>query len=180
MPRLVRPHIPVEVQCRVAMKGLGEIWPDQVIRDWKPASLTSLRDLLKTKLAEVLRCKFDELRLDHDPALGVRKKVFRKGVHVDYVPMANDPEHLFYRPHGPQHAGSHDVKTRIRGDRGQFSDVTLIKRERRRERKRDRRPRSGKAVPTFKAAVRKPRKTKWPKRPLRGSGRWPKPKEKKR
>jgi hypothetical protein len=51
-----------------------------------------------------------------------------------YEPDANDPEYLVYRPHGAQHAGSHDVKTRIRGEHGQFSDIAMIKRQRRRER----------------------------------------------
>ena len=82
-----------------------------------------------------------------------------------YIPDANDPEHLFYRPHGAQFAGSHDVKTRIRGDHGQFSDLALIKRERRRQKK---------ATPakrdfTFRTNKSK-LKRKWPKRKTN----WPK------
>jgi hypothetical protein len=41
---------------------------------------------------------------------------------------------LNYLPHRTEFEESHDVKTRIRGPHGQFSDVALIKRQRRRER----------------------------------------------
>jgi hypothetical protein len=149
MARLYRPAVPVEVECRVLLRQLGEMWPDKVIKErrWRPGDsdlkglgvfiprgLGALRDELKERLAELLNCKIEELRLDHDPPLGARPKT-GEGKRTRYTPDANDCEYLFFRPHGTQHANSHDTKTRIRGDRGQYSDIALIKRERRRQRR---------------------------------------------
>src|SRR6185369_1150215 len=53
---------------------------------------------------------------------------------VRYVPDANDPANLKYRPHGAQFDGTRDAQNRTRGEHGQFSDIALIKRERRRTR----------------------------------------------
>ena len=172
MARLYRPYVPLEVRCRVAMKALGELWPDQLLEEMG-ASKTLLTMLL-TKLAAVLVCDVTDLRLDHDPPLGLRPQERRGlGRKTYYVPDANDPEHLFYRPHGTQFAGSHDVKTRIRGDRGQFSDVTLIKRQRRRDRK---------AKPVKRRSGSRPKlKVKWPKgRKLQSRNTWPKKQTKRR
>jgi len=130
MPRLLRPHIPVEGRVRVVLRQLGELFPDGVIDDAHACSL-GLRHVLEERLmrmAELLACAVADLRLDHDPALGARKKVFKKGVHVGYIPDANDPEHLFYRDHR-----SHLVKTNIRGLHGQHPDRVLIKKHRRYE-----------------------------------------------
>lgn len=114
-------------------------------------------------------CDRSELRLDHDPPLALRPQ-HRKGLgrKTYYVPDANDPEHLKYRPHGPQHDGSHDVKTRVRGDHGQFSDLALIRREKRRLGKAERKPKPkwakrGKKSTTAKARFARG-KTRWPKR----------------
>jgi hypothetical protein len=137
MARLYRPHVPVEVKCRVVLRQLGEMFVDQVLADARTAKM-SLGSLLAGRLsvlADLLKCEIAELRLDHDPPLAAREIVKTNGRGQNYYkPMANDPEYLNYRPHGAQHEGSHDVKTRIRGDHGQFSDVALIKRQRRRER----------------------------------------------
>jgi hypothetical protein len=181
MPRLYRPAIPVEVKCRVLLRQLGEMWPDKVIDANRPRrdagymvgvvglrgrSLGRLLTELLERLADLLHCKIEDLRLDHDPALGTRQQ-FKNGLGkvIRYVPDANDPEHLRYRPHGAQFEGSHDVKTRIRGDHGQYSDITLIKRERRRNRKKTV-EKSGKRTSNFskpmKSAVKK--KFRWPKR----------------
>lgn len=137
MPRLLRPAIPVEVKCRVVLRQLGEMWIDDVIRsnrfvlrDHRKRSLGRLLSEKLTALAELLRCEVKDLRLDHHPALATRKKVFRKGVHVDYVPKANDPEHLIYRE-----AHAHHIKTNVRGDGAQHSDRVLIRKERRRLKK---------------------------------------------
>ena len=173
MARLYRPPIPLEVKCRVVLAQLGEMFPDDVIEAYR----RRLRVLLTTKLAALatlFECEMSELRLDHDPALALRvQRAF--GKKVRYVPDANDPEYLFYRPHGAQFTGSHDVKTRIRGDHGQFSDVALIKRERRRQR-RELKPakKASKLAPTSvsrpKARLPKP---KWPKRTFpKRSKRW--------
>lgn len=131
--RLFRPHIPLEVRCRVALRQLGEMWPDRLI-DENAGALGKLLAFKLVMLGCLLQCEVKDLRLDHDPPLGARAKR-GTGKNTRYTPAANDHEHLFYRPHGTQFAGSHDVKTRIRGDHGQYSDVVLIKRERRRKKK---------------------------------------------
>lgn len=180
MPKLYRPHIPVETKCRVALRQLGELWPDLVIEEHRAKSSASymakvgvppgrsLGRLLEqslARLAELLGCNVSDLRLDHDPPLGARPRE-RKGLgkKTYYVPDANDPEHLFYRPHGPEFEGSHDIKTRVRGDHGQHPDRVLIKRERRRER----------AVQPVKRHVRVPAKNKvWRGRALQSPNQWP-------
>lgn len=137
MPRLLRPHIPLEVRVRVVLRQLGEMWPDDVIRIHEHAR-SPMKHLLAVRLAvlaELLQCTVKDLRLDHDPALGAREKVYRRGEHVGYLPAANDPEHLRYRPHGAEFQGSHLIKTNVRGDGAQYPDRVLIKRNRRRERK---------------------------------------------
>lgn len=134
MARLYRPHIPLSVKVEVARRQLIERGDRARVRYPTPAKhlplYKQLAHMLGT-LAESMLCEVKDLRLDHDPPLGAREKT-GEGRGTVYTPDANDPEHLFYRPHGAQFAGSHDVKTRIRGDHGQFSDVALIKRERRR------------------------------------------------
>lgn len=164
MARLFRPAIPVEVKCRVVLRQLGEFFPEDVLmahrfvpRDHRKRSHGRLLSEKLAALAELLRCEVSELRLDHDPPLGARQRK-GEGKNTIYMPDANDPEYLRYRPHGAQHAGSHDVKTRIRGDHGQYSDIALIKRERRRQRNKP----AKKSSILAKSAVRK--KYRWPKR----------------
>jgi hypothetical protein len=156
VPRLYRPAIPTHVKCRVALRAVGEIWVDEAIKAHH-GGLGAFLDQLLFKLAGLLGCEVKDLRLDHDPALALRKRR-GEGKNTVYTPAANDPEFLRYRPHGTQFAGSHDVKTRIRGDNGQYSDIVLIKRERRRNKKRN------------KTSVSRPKlrgpKRKWPSRPF--------------
>jgi hypothetical protein len=139
MTRLYRPHIPLATKIAVAERQAKEypclLWGHYLVVDWTGNQRRQLESLLSI-LAKAFGCEIKELRLDHDPPLGARPLMHkRKTGTVVYSPDANDPEHLFYRPHGTIHANSHDVKTRIRGDHGQFPDVTLIKRERRRQRR---------------------------------------------
>jgi hypothetical protein len=169
MARLYRPSIPVEVKCRVALRQLGEMFIDAVIEADRPrpgdaymkgikafVPRRGLGVLLAEKLAvlaELLNCKIEDLRLDHNPALGARQRR-GEGKHTVYMPVANDPEYLIYRE---KHA--HHIKTNIRGDGAQHPDRVLIKRERRRTSKNS-------------AKVKKP-KRKWGSRPLRSASRWP-------
>ena len=133
MGKLLRPHVPLVVRCEVAARQLG--WNE-------PAFLVGMHSLgyarllerLLPQLAIKLKCGVSDLRLDHDPALGAREKVFKRGVHVDYIPAANDPDSLRYRPHGPEFEGSHIIKTNHAGDHGQHPDRVLIKKQRRIER----------------------------------------------
>lgn len=158
MPRLYRPPIPLEVRCRVALKAHGTMWPDDLIAEVKKArGLGKWLSGMLAELAGLLGCEVRDLRLDHDPPLALRKRK-GDGNKTIYSPPANDVEFLFYRPHGAQFAGSHDIKTRVRGDHGQYSDLALIKRERRRNKRN-------------KKGDKKRRK--WRSAPLRGANRWP-------
>lgn len=174
MARLYRPVVPLEVKCRVALGQLGETAIDKIIADNQPRrdagymvgvvglpgrGLGRLLAHLLERLAESKECKIEDLRLDHDPPLAARKQK-RKGLgrKVYFTPDANDPAHLFYRPHGPEYAGSHLIKTNVRGDHGQHPDRVLIKKARRAER-----------------GPKPKRRTKpWPKgRKIRSRSSWP-------
>ncbi len=167
--KLLRPHIPLEVRCRVAARQLG-LRPD-LEGDKRMGRLGLLLDAYLQMLATELGCEVSQLHLDHDPALGAREKVFSGlGRHVNYKPEANDPEFLVYRE---RHA--HHIKTNVRGDGAQHPDRVLIKKQRRREKLVDRLP-IGKELkrynksPTLVTKVKKA----WPKRKLRSASRWPK------
>lgn len=173
MPRLLRPSIPIIVRCRVVLRQLGEMFPDQVIREnmFAPRDhrRLSLGRLLAEKLivfAATLNCEVKDLHLDHDPALAAREKVFKKGKHVGYIPDANDPEYLYYRE-----AAAHRVKTNVRGLHGQHPDRVLIKKQRRRERaaampRRIVKKIAGRPMSAFKA-------TFGPKKKFKAPSRWP-------
>lgn len=135
MARLWRPAIPLEVKCRVALRQLGDTPSADRLIDNSKGMLGHFLKCLLFNLAESFDCSVNDLRLDHEPALALRPQ-FKRGLgkKTYYEPDANDPEYLFYRPHGAQYAGSHDVKTRLRGDHGQYSDIALIKRQRKRDR----------------------------------------------
>lgn len=125
MPRLYRPHIPIEVRLTVAIRQLDNAG---VTLEANPNEGT------KSKLDRHLWVLFGDAKyhLDHDPALENRRKVRRKagGEIIYYDPDANDPNYLIYRE---KHA--HHIKTNVRGDHGQFPDNTIAKRERRRLKK---------------------------------------------
>lgn len=139
--RLPRPPIPVLVRLDVASRQLVErgVWSAekrQAALGTKPYG-AQLRAAL-TDLARTIGCEVSELRLDHEPPLGAREKIWEGAVMASrilgYIPDANDPERLLYRPHATAFDGSHDTKTRLRGEHGQHSDIVRIKRQRRLER----------------------------------------------
>jgi hypothetical protein len=101
-------------------------WAESMTKPNTPAFRIT-RESQKMLLEFLLSCLPIQkpLELDHDPPLAVRQFNPRTG---KYKPDANDPNHLFYRT-----AEDHRVKTNIRGEHGQYSDRTLIKRERRRQ-----------------------------------------------
>ena len=175
MPKLYRPHVPLSVRVEVASRQLrrqfGKPGTVKLIQKEYDTWALQLAHLLFW-LAKAFGCEVSDLRLDHfDPPLAARQRT-GEGKATRYVPDANDPEHLEYRPHGVEFDRSHDVKTRIRGDHGQYSDVVLIKRERRRQKreaeqadaknlkKKRRNWRSGSGPK--KPAAKRP----WPKRPF--------------
>lgn len=159
MPRLLRPHIPLDVRCRVVLRQLGEMWPEVVLAHWRkePGGLGAFLKHELRELAEVLHCEVGALHLDHDPALGAREKVFSRGEHIGYKPDANDPEHLYYRE-----AVAHRLKTNVRGEHGQHPDRVLIKKQRRLEKKAQPVKRHVAFRGKNKASRQKP-KRQWPK-----------------
>ena len=145
MARLLRPHIPFDVRCRVAMRQLG-LTPEQIERhletqDARNSGMWYIRYLNEFLLPR-LRSKLGVigLHLDHDPALENRRKVRKRagGDVVYYDPDANDPDYLIYREGGFT-GSAHDIKTRIRGEHGQLSDHALARKEKNRQRKLTRR-----------------------------------------
>lgn len=143
MSRLPRPPIPIVVKLFVALRDLGDMPADKIVAHVETQRRNRrlgvrLSQVLQS-LAAKLGCARDELRLDHEPPLGARAKIWKGGVVggeiIGYVPAANDPDHLGYRPHATTFDGSHDTKTRIRGEHGQHSDIVRIKRQRRLERR---------------------------------------------
>lgn len=174
MPRLPRPFISLSTKLRVLLRQLGEMWPNEyieIIVEQRCAG--GMVEEKKSQLAALLCCEVADLRLDHDPPLGAREKVYDEhGVHVDYRPAGADPEYLNYRPHGPQFDNSHLIKTNVRGEHGQHPDRVLIKKNRRLERKEQ--ERLGLRKPKPKVKMRSA--NRWaPKgaRPLRGKGQKP-------
>lgn len=171
MPKLYRPPIPIETKLAVACRQLGNspwIVAASVAEAKKRRLLAHTLETALAVLAERLRCDVRDLRLDHDPPLGDRDKT-GEGKSTAYDPPANDPDHLSYRPHGAQFDGSHDVKTRIRGERGQYSDLARIKRRRRRERgEHAREIAAGK--PKRRLKRKKPKRGR---RRIRSASRWP-------
>lgn len=144
MPRLLRPHIPVSVRVQVALRQLHKLKAPTLTRDDHESNTNFLERQLARLALHLGAPLFERLHLDHDPALENRRKVIRKGVHVDYDPSANDPNFLIYRT---KH--DHHIKTNVRGDGAQYPDRVLAKRERRRK------------------------KGKRPSRPLKSANRWP-------
>lgn len=174
MPRLVRPPINTETKLLVVLRQLGELFPLSVVEIAIKSRMTgrALDGKLQV-LAELLNCEVKDLRLDHDPALGARVKVFNKaGEHVDYKPAASDPEFLFYRPHGPQFERSHLVKTNVRGDHGQHPDRVLIVKNRRLEKRLAEGQRRRRTPFLIKKPQRRPPR-KGRSKPLKSASRWP-------
>lgn len=160
MARLYRPHIPLSVRVQVAYRQLGFTGclaePDH--RTGRVSASWELKRALDA-LSFLLGCEVKDLRLDHHPALCNRQQ-FRngRGEIVRYVPDANDPNHLIYRSHA-----DHDIKTRVRGDGAQHSDLALRRIAKRRERKAER----GKLSTNRLAKPAKRRNKKpWPNRPM--------------
>lgn len=120
--RLPRPYVPLSIRVQVAERQLLEIAP------W--FEKYGLRNICKRPISRrlnyLLTCLFgpETPHLDHDPALGLRKRRGNK-----YFPDANDPNYLVYRT-----TEDHKQKT-FRRNGANFSDVVLMKRERRRKRK---------------------------------------------
>lgn len=118
-----RPHIPLEVRVKVAQRQLRDF--GMTVDRHAGQALDVYLDEQLALLALLLEEKnlFEPLHLDHDPALCNRKFSERTG---RYTPAANDPKFLIYRT-----KTDHDLKTRVRGDGAQLSDLALLRKNKR-------------------------------------------------
>lgn len=187
MSRLPRPSVPAKVELEVVLRQLR-------LSDYL-ANLTVAhavvhrqvgihRDFFLELLADKLGCPVTDLDLDHDPALENREKlverpdgrrrrtvVVPKGVKViRYFPDANDPERLFYRPRGAEHAGSHKIKTNVRGDWGQHSDRAMAAKNKNIAKNRSK---SKSGIKALKSQRFPPNYRKKPRGQIRSANRWP-------
>lgn len=151
--RRSRPYIPLAIKLAVAER--------QAIMAPMPGA--NKRDRLQGILAMLFGSK--EVQLDHTIALVNRKFNPRTG---RYTPDANNPDFLVWRT-----KEDHDIKTRVRGDGAQHSDLALRRKSKRIARNRELKPDIPKAVGHFlvwkRAQQRKrariaQRKRAWPKR----------------
>lgn len=116
--KLPRPHIPIPVRIKVARRQLIAFGASEALttKDRHETSEVFL-DRLLTGLSLYFENLFGKLHLDHDPALCNRRFSKRTG---KYFPDANDPRFLIYRT-----KPNHEIKTRVRGDGAQLSDLAL-------------------------------------------------------
>lgn len=142
MARLYRPYIPLAVRVAVA---------ERQARIRRIAYSESMFDSDGARLAYLMRQLFGDKphALDHNPALVNRRRYVRNGK-TFYDPPANDPDYLIYREAGP--GSDHDIKTRVRGEHGQHSDLALARIEKRRMKKK-----------AAKRTAKYNRKYNWPK-----------------
>ena len=116
--RLVRPYIPIAIRTKVAERQCGFEHSDKII------SAKRLRGLLFILFAG------EPHQLDHNPALINRPFNEKTG---KYTPDANDSEFLIYRT-----KVAHNIKTRIKGDGAQLSDLAIARKRKKAERKKTR------------------------------------------
>lgn len=140
--KLHRPYIPIYVRLRVAERMCDERLAESPLRIKSYWSETA-----KEKLAICLAHLFPDyedkqIQLDHDPALTNRKYNSRT---KKYTPDANDVDFLIYRA-----KEDHNIKTRVRGDGAQYSDLALRRKNKRIERNKTRPVRKIASRPFFR------------------------------
>ena len=123
--KLPRPHIPIPTRIKVAQRqlrgfGANDALMQKAHSETPDIYLDRLLNGLSLYMGGTL---FQPLHLDHDPALCNRKYSYRTG---RYKPDANDPRYLIYRTYA-----DHDIKTRVRGDGAQLSDLAKLRKTKR-------------------------------------------------
>lgn len=121
--KLPRPRIPIPTRIKVAQRQLRDQFGMIVDRDRDEDGDVYLDRLLTSLVLCIGGKLFSPLQLDHDPALCNRKFSQRTG---RYTPDANDPRYLIYRTQA-----DHDLKTRVRGDGAQLSDLAKLRKTKR-------------------------------------------------
>ena len=111
MTRLYRPYIPFSVRYEVLRRQLLDAGMIGVAASFDRPDIP-----YQTRVKAMIYHLFGDepVRLDHDPALMLRERRGNK-----YNPQSNDPRYLVYRS-----AEGHRVKTFIRGDGAQRSDMS--------------------------------------------------------
>ena len=151
--RLPRPYIPLAVRVLVAERQMKEATGCVCTNDLGvPLPLFGATYGVRLRAALFHLSGGGRLRMElhHRPAL-VNRRRRRNG---DYDPPANSPEHLVYLAED-----DHDVETRVRGLRGQHSDLALARKNKNIAKNRDPKRR--------KAKIAQPKKQRWPSRPFR-------------
>ncbi len=116
-----RPYIPLSIRERVIDDQMREA---KFTPTWASQQGRSVATRLRFKLEEFFGCV--PVELHHRPAL-VNRQRKENG---SYDPPPNDPDFLVYLP-----ADDHDIETRVRGQHGQYSDLALARKRKRKERK---------------------------------------------
>lgn len=136
--RLPRPYIPWSVREQVIDRQMAA---HNFMPTWAIKYVGSTEKRVRLKLEEFFPGITVELH--HRPALCNRQKIYKadlsKSSDTDnspfwrFEPDANDPAYLVYLRAG---AGQdHDVETRVRGLHGQHSDLGLLRKRKRKERR---------------------------------------------
>lgn len=117
--KLQRPYIPIRIRIKVASRQLRHFGASDALLTRERFEREDVYlDRMLTGLSLYLNGNiFQPLHLDHDPAL-CNRKFFQRTMR--YEPAANDPRYLIYRTEA-----EHDIKTRVRGDGAQLSDLAL-------------------------------------------------------
>lgn len=172
MAKRERPsHIPLSVQVAVAERQLGNTREKmEYVLFCSGTKRMSLANRLSIALGILFGAQ--TVNLDHTWALIDRRYNQRiKRVADRYTPNANDPAYLEWRPKARDATRSHDIKTFVRGDNGQLSDIGLRNKQRRMDRNRgitkSKRPR--KAIKS-RGFQKTPTKHKWASRPFGRKG----------
>ena len=183
MSRLPRPPISLAVKLTITLRQNGcsiDVARERVENARKERKLGVDLEGELFLLAATLGCPRDQLRLDHNPALENREKlvlllsgrtklvvIVPNGAKVlRYFPDANDPEYMIYRPHSPEFAGSHLIKTNVSGDGAQHSDRAMAAKNKNIARNRDPKRRKAKIRSASRWPPRGSRKIQNKKRPL--------------
>lgn len=175
MAKRERPaHVPIGIQLAVAERQIGNQenalapYIGSVTR-WRQEHGREMSASRALNIA--LRLLFGDatVNLDHTWALIDRPYNPRiKNVAARYTPHANDPDYMEWRPKARDAERSHDIKTFVRGDNGQLSDIGLRNKQRRMDRNRGiikcKRPKAKIKSQGFKKPVTK---HKWASRPFK-------------
>jgi hypothetical protein len=128
--KLYRPHIPITTKIDVAARMCCESGHTRAAEEASPENSPTWSQV--QRLAHLLFALFGgkPSHLDHDPPLMLRRSLSSQDGTTIYHPAANDPRYLIYRA-----AEDHKIKTFVRGDGAQLSDMAKRRKQKKHERK---------------------------------------------